>query len=118
MILIVDFGSQTAHLIGRRLRELGVTVTIVTPSKALSTIEKINPVGIILSGGPDSVFEKGAPTIDPKIFTLGIPLLGICYGMQLIAHLNGGKVITNKKEYGPALLRLNNAGLKAQITNY
>src|SRR5579864_749708 len=100
MILIVDFGSQTAHLIGRRLRELGVTVKIVPPSQALATIKKINPVGIIFSGGPDSVFEKGAPTIDPKIFSFGIPLLGICYGMQLIAHLIGGKVISGKKEYG------------------
>lgn len=115
MILIIDFGSQTAHLIGRRLRELGVEVTIVTPSKALSAINKIHPVGVILSGGPDSVFEKGAPTIDPKIFSLGIPLLGICYGMQLIAHLTGGKVITGKKEYGPASLQINNTGLKASI---
>lgn len=102
MVIIVDFGSQTTHLIGRRMKQLGSPVQIVTPETALQEIKKTNPKGIILSGGPSSVYEKDAPTIDPQIFELGIPILGICYGFQLAAHLIGGKVISGKKEYGPA----------------
>lgn len=102
MVLIIDFGSQTAHLIGRRLRELGASVIIVPPHKAIGEIKKQKPAGIVLSGGPASVYEKDAPTIDIKIFSLGIPILGICYGFQLTAHLLGGKVISGRKEYGPA----------------
>lgn len=102
MIVIVDFGSQTAHLIGRRVKQLGSPTLIVTPENAIPEIKKIKPQGIILSGGPSSVYEKGAPTIDPEIFELGIPILGICYGFQLAAHLIGGKVIAGRKEYGPA----------------
>jgi GMP synthase (glutamine-hydrolysing) len=101
MLLIVDFGSQTAHLIGRRLRQLGVATEYTTPEDALETIEKIKPSGIVLSGGPASVYEKGAPTVSKMIFSLGIPVLGICYGCQLMAHLLGGKVKPSTKEYGP-----------------
>ncbi len=101
MIAIVDFGSQTAHLIGRRIRDFGVEVKIVDPNDALSFVKKNNPAGIILSGGPASVYEKGAPTLDPKIYSLGIPILGICYGWQLTAQLLGGKVIRGHREYGP-----------------
>jgi GMP synthase (glutamine-hydrolysing) len=75
------------------------------------------PSGIILSGGPSSVYEKGAPTIDPSIFSLGIPILGICYGFQLMAQLNGGKVVQGKKEYGPVRLTLNLRGQEAGICN-
>ncbi len=106
MLLIVDFGSQTTHLIGRRLRELGAAITILPPEKALAAITKEEPKGIILSGGPSSVYEKGAPQIDKKIFALGIPLLGICYGMQLTSKLLGGTVVSGKKEYGPATLHM------------
>lgn len=102
MIVIVDFGSQTTHLIGRRVKQLGSETLIVTPENAIQEIKARNPQGIILSGGPSSVYEDGAPTIDPKIFTLNIPILGICYGFQLAAHLIGGKVISGRKEYGPA----------------
>jgi len=106
MIFVVDFGSQTAHLIGRRVRELGSKVKIVHPENILQEVNKETPSGIILSGGPSSVYEKGAPSIDLLIFSLGIPILGICYGLQLTAYLLGGKVIGGKKEYGPATLKL------------
>ena len=105
MIILVDFGGQTAHLIGRRIRELGVDCLIVSPDEALDRSRDKNPKGIIFSGGPASVYEKDSPTIDEKIFNLEIPILGICYGEQLIAHLLEGEVKSgNKKEYGPAVL--------------
>jgi len=101
MILIVDFGSQTAHLIGRRLRQIGAKTSYVSPEDALSEIKKQKPNGIILSGGPSSVYDNEAPTINKEIFKLGIPILGICYGWQLMAHLLGGNVKNTAKEYGP-----------------
>jgi len=101
MIVIVDFGSQTAHLIQRRIKDLGVETLLTDPAEALGVVKKVKAKGIILSGGPSSVYEKGAPTLNPKIFTLGIPMLGICYGWQLTAHLMGGKVINGHREYGP-----------------
>lgn len=107
MILIVDFGSQTAHLIARRVRDLGVKVEITPPEDALTLIQKLQPKGIILSGGPASVYGHGAPSIDKQIFTFGIPVLGICYGQQLITHVLGGTVKPGKtKEFGPAMLRV------------
>ncbi|MEK7533060.1 MAG: glutamine-hydrolyzing GMP synthase [Patescibacteria group bacterium] len=110
MILIVDFGSQTCHLIGRRIRECGVAVTIVPPEDAFKQINKIQPDGIIFSGGPAFVHDNNSPTVNPKIFSLGIPILAICYGHQLTAHLLGGKVKPGKtKEYGPAVIEINGA---------
>ncbi len=106
MILVIDFGSQTAHLIGRRLRQLGVDIQYVTPDEALHTIRKIKPKGIILSGGPSSVYDKGAPAISGKIFSFHIPLLGICYGWQLMALKLGGIVKNTAKEYGLQTLSL------------
>lgn len=107
MILIIDFGSQTAHLISRRIRDMGITVRVIEPEDALDEIKKKKPRGIIFSGGPAFVNEKGSPTIDRKIFDLGIPILGICYGMQLIGHLLGGNVKPGKvKEFGPAIVHL------------
>ena len=102
MILVIDFGGQTAHLIVRRLRFLGSSAKLVVPEDALAAIRTERSQGIVLSGGPISVYEQGAPTVDPKIFTMGIPILGICYGFQLAAHLLGGKVVAGHKEYGPA----------------
>jgi GMP synthase (glutamine-hydrolysing) len=102
MILVIDFGGQTAHLIVRRLRFLGSPAKMVVPEDAVAAIAAENPQGIVLSGGPISVYEQGAPTVDTKIFAPGIPILGICYGFQLAAHLLGGKVIAGRKEYGPA----------------
>lgn len=114
MLVIIDFGSQTTHLIARRLREIGVDAKIITPEKALQIIQKEHPKGIILSGGPSSVYEAGVPTVDPKVFEQNIPLLGICYGLQLAAYLLEGEVISGKKEYGPATLKITN--YESQIT--
>ena len=105
-ILIIDFGSQTTHLIGRRLRDLGSKSKIVTPQEALTTISQNKPKGIILSGGPSSVYSNNAPKIDPKIFNTKIPLLAICYGLQITAYVLGGKVVSGRKEYGPAKLTI------------
>lgn len=106
MILVVDFGSQTAHLIGRRLRQLGVPVEYVYPDSAIKTIIKTKPRGIIFSGGPSSVYENGAPTIPKNIFSFHIPLLGICYGWQLMTLALGGSVKNTAKEYGPQMLHI------------
>lgn len=106
MIIIVDFGSQTTHLIARRIKEYGAAAQVVTPQKAISTIMLEEPNGIILSGGPASVYEEDSPQIEKEIFDLGIPILGICYGMQLMSKIHGGRVVSGKKEYGPARLSL------------
>jgi GMP synthase (glutamine-hydrolysing) len=107
MILIIDFGSQTTHLIGRRLRDLGVKSEIIVPDDALKLIKKLSPSGIILSGGPSSVYEKNAPTVSKEIFKLKLPVLGICYGQQLMSHLLSGKVSPGKiKEYGPSFIKI------------
>lgn len=111
MIVVIDFGSQTAHLIARRIREMGIDTLIVEPEHALAEIEKIKPKGIILSGGPASVYEEKAPVVEKKIFKLGIPILGICYGWQLTAHLLDGKVISGHKEYGPAAIKVDKEGV-------
>lgn len=103
MIIVVDFGSQTTHLIKRRIEEWGVSAHIIDPENALRDIKRYKPRGIILSGGPASVYEKNAPTVDPLIFDQAIPLLGICYGLQLIAQILGGSVQKGQiKEFGPA----------------
>lgn len=111
MIIVIDFGSQTAHLISRRIRELGQTVMVVEPEQALHHIAEKSPAGIIFSGGPASVFSKNSPSVDTKIYELGIPILGICYGQQLIAHDLKGNVKEGKiKEFGPAKLELTTVG--------
>lgn len=110
MIVIVDFGSQTCHLIGRRLRDIGVATRIIDPEHALQTITELKPKGIILSGGPSSVYDEGAPHIEHKLFDLGLPILGICYGWQLTAHLLDGTVVNGHKEYGPAHLKVDGGG--------
>lgn len=100
-ILVLDFGSQYTQLIGRRIREANVYSEIVPFNTSLDVIRSHNPKGIVLSGGPDSVYEKGAPACDPKLFDLGVPILGVCYGMQLIAKELGGKVEpSTHREYG------------------
>lgn len=118
MIIIIDFGSQTTHLISRRIGELGVKSIIIDPEEALHKINSLRPKGIILSGGPAFVNHKDAPTVDKKIFILKIPILGICYGHQLLNHILGGKVVEGKiKEYGPAFVRTS-AGKPASIFNH
>ncbi len=101
MILIVDFGSQTAHMIGRRLKKMGITVDICQPNQLTSRVNQLNPRGIIFSGGPASVNQTDSPTIDTNIMARNIPILGICYGWQLMAKLLGGQVVSERKEYGP-----------------
>ena len=102
-ILVLDFGSQYAQLIARRVRELNVYCEIVRHNITPEQIKKHNPSGLILSGGPNSVYEDGAPKCDPGIFELGVPVLGICYGMQLVCDTLGGEVkSTPTREYGRA----------------
>jgi GMP synthase (glutamine-hydrolysing) len=114
MILVVDFGSQTSHLITRRLKDLGVLANLVNPDEAYEKAISEKPEGIIFSGGPASVYEKDSPTINKQIFSLKIPMLDICYGLQLRAYLLGGEVVSGRKEYGPAALKVTNS--KSQIT--
>ncbi len=105
MILIIDFGSQYNQLIARRVRENHVYCQIEPPGISIDTIKELKPEGIILSGGPASIYSKGAPRVDKKIFDFGIPILGICYGLQYMVDSLGGKVIGSKKrEYGFAEL--------------
>ncbi len=100
-VLILDFGSQYTQLIARRVRELKVYCEIHPFMMPLKEIRKFAPQGIILSGGPRSVYEEDAPTVDPEVFNLGVPVLGICYGIQLLNHLLGGKVVPAvSREYG------------------
>jgi len=105
LVLIFDYGSQFAQLIARRVRELNVFCQIVRHDLTAARVAELAPKGIILSGGPASVYEPGAPQIDPAIFDLGIPVLGICYGMQLAARALGGEVLgSDHKEFGRATL--------------
>ncbi len=106
-VLILDFGSQYAQLIARRVREAGVYSLLVRPDATVAELLRHNPVGIILSGGPSSVSDKNAPRCDPAIFKLGIPVLGICYGMQLTAQIMGSRVEgVATREYGRANLEV------------
>lgn len=106
-ILVLDFGSQYTQLIARRIRELGVYSEVQPFNFPIDEIVKSKPKGIILSGGPASVYENGSPQVDVKLFELGIPVLGICYGLQLIAYNLGGEVDRfAKREYGKAILKI------------
>ncbi|MFQ5750749.1 MAG: glutamine-hydrolyzing GMP synthase [bacterium] len=107
LILILDFGSQYTQLITRRVRELGVYSEIKPCNLSLPEIQKLNPQGIILSGGPASVYESAAPLPDMKVFDLQVPILGICYGLQLMAHFYGARVAeATKREYGLSQLTI------------
>ena len=106
-LLVLDFGSQYTQLIARRVRELGVYSEIHPFNYSIDQITQLRPIGIILSGGPMSVYEKDAPKPDPRIFDLGIPILGICYGLQILAERFGGKVNSaDSREYGKAALQI------------
>jgi len=100
-ILVVDFGGQYNQLIARRVREANVYCEIVPYSKCLDRVKESRPMGIIFTGGPNSVYEEGAPTLSKELFEMGVPILGICYGAQLMAHVLGGEVVSpDFKEYG------------------
>jgi len=120
-ILILDFGSQYTQLIARRLRELGVYCEIQPCTMKGDAIRAWKPIGVVLSGGPASVLEEGSPRPDPAVWSLGVPVLGICYGLQLIAHELGGKVDkAAHREFGPARIDVRGdselfRGLPAQL---
>ena len=99
-VLVLDFGGQYNQLIARRVRECNVYCELLPYSTPAETIRGKHPIGIILTGGPNSVFEPGAPRLDEAVLRLGVPILGICYGSQLIAHMLGGKVSVGPREYG------------------
>ncbi|MEL7474235.1 MAG: glutamine-hydrolyzing GMP synthase, partial [Planctomycetota bacterium] len=103
VVPILDFGSQTAQLIARRVREAGVYAVLVDPATRAEKLKAMAPKGIILSGGPASVYDENAPTMDPEVLSIGVPVLGICYGMQLACRMLGAEVRPNsKREFGRA----------------
>ncbi|MGG7010466.1 UNVERIFIED_CONTAM: glutamine-hydrolyzing GMP synthase [Limosilactobacillus fermentum] len=109
-IIVLDFGSQYNQLITRRIRDFGIYSELLSHKITAEEIKQINPKGIIFSGGPNSVYDEGAFTVDPAIYKLGIPILGICYGMQLMAHDLGGKVeAADDSEYGRADIEVTKA---------
>ena len=111
-ILVVDFGAQYAQLIARRVRESGVYSEIVSHDISAAELASRRPKGIILSGGPKSVYAEHAPRLDPDVYALGVPILGICYGAQLLAHELGGSVErTGRGEYGRTALKVGEPGL-------
>jgi GMP synthase (glutamine-hydrolysing) len=106
-IIVLDFGGQYSHLITRRIRDLSVYAELLPYSKSTKEIESLNPSGIILTGGPSSVYDDNSPKPDSKIFDLNIPILGICYGLQIIVDNMGGSITrTDKREYGKATLSI------------
>ncbi len=108
-VVVLDFGGQYTQLIARRIREQKVFSAILPCNTSLANIQKYEPAGIVLSGGPSSVYDSGAPACDPGVLSLGVPVLGICYGLQWIAHTLGGRVQrAERREYGPADLELRN----------
>ena len=107
-IVVLDFGSQYSHLICRRIREFSVYAELVPYDISYEELQKLNPKGIIFSGGPSSVYSSDAPIPENKIFEMNLPLLGICYGHQLIVNKYGGKVKRANKEYGSSLLTIDN----------
>ena len=111
-IIIIDFGSQVTQLIARRVREAKVYCEIVSCRLPLAKLDKAGLKGVILSGGPASVYAKGAPQADSGIYELGVPVLGICYGMQATAQATGGKVVrADHREFGRTELRVKGSSL-------
>ena len=110
-VLVVDFGAQYAQLIARRVREAGVYSEIVPHTITAAEVASKNPAGIVLSGGPSSVYEPGSPSLDPGILKLGVPVMGICYGFQVMAQQLGGEVArTGRREYGATAMTVHGDG--------
>jgi GMP synthase (glutamine-hydrolysing) len=108
-IVILDFGSQYTQLIARRIRELNVFSVVLPCTASINEIQALKPLGLVLSGGPSSVYDADAPAADPKILSLGLPVLGICYGLHFIVHHLGGKVLSApRREYGHAEVMIEN----------
>jgi GMP synthase - Glutamine amidotransferase domain len=103
-IIVLDFGSQYNQLITRRIRDLGIYSELMSHEITADEVKALNPKGIIFSGGPNSVYADDALRVDPEIFKLGIPILGICYGMQLMAYNLGGQVKSDNGQYGRAAI--------------
>ena len=103
-VIVLDFGGQYNQLIARRVRECGVYCEVKPYTTPLAELQKMEPIGFIFTGGPNSVYLETSPQVDPAIFTLGVPVLGICYGCQLLAHHLGGRVTAaqddSAREYG------------------
>lgn len=118
MIAVVNFGGQYAHLIARRIRELGVKSELVPPNISPPQLVKINPDALIFSGSPASVYERNAPKVNPQIYNLSLPILGICYGQQLMAHQLGGKVSAREaKQFGKELVTISKSNLFKGLTS-
>src|SRR5437879_9711152 len=106
-VVVLDFGGQYTQLIARRIREQQVFSAVLPCTSSIEEIREFEPAGIVLSGGPSSVYDPEAPKCDPKVLALEIPVLGICYGMQWITHTLGGKVEkATRREYGRAHLKV------------
>ena len=105
-VIVLDFGGQYNQLIARRVREQGVYCEVKPHTTPIPDLRALNPIGIIFTGGPGSVYDPAAPQADPELFRLGVPILGICYGCQLLAHNLGGRVVPAQsgaaREYGKA----------------
>ncbi len=115
-VVVLDFGGQYTQLIARRIREQQVFSSVVPCTASLEEICKLEPAGVILSGGPSSVYDPECPKCDPAVLALGLPVLGICYGMHWITHTLGGKVEkAERREYGSALLNLANGGGESEL---
>src|SRR5918994_7024649 len=110
-VLVVDFGAQYAQLLALRVREARVYSEIVPHDATATELATRRPAGLILSGGPASVYEAGAPSVDPGLFDIGVPVLGICYGHQLMARSLGGEVAaTGQREYGGTAMSVDQVG--------
>ena len=115
-VVVLDFGGQYTQLIARRIREQQVFSSILPCTTTLDEIRKLEPTGIVLSGGPSSVYDPQAPRCDPAVLSLGIPVLGICYGMQWLTHQLGGKVEpAARREYGSAVLNIDSAAHQSEL---
>ena len=115
LVLVIDFGGQYNQLVARRVRECNVYCEIYSYKTDLNKIREMNPKGIILTGGPSSCYEEGAATCSPELFELGVPVLGLCYGAQLMNHVLGGKVErADAREYGKTEIEVDNTSALMQ----